>query len=103
MIEQKREQFFAQHDAEPCSHCLKRDEPGSGIGPIIADILFDCYATAESERLERLAKNDAQQDDYDAILRRRNNEIYIRACWLSNTIPDGMPSEHLSRMLSRAA
>jgi len=103
MIEQKRDQFFADHDAQPCRHCLKRDEPGTGIGPIIADILFDCYATAESERLDRLAKNDAKHDAYDAVLRKRNNEIYIRACWLSNTVPEVMPSEHLSQMLSRAA
>ena len=103
MIEQKRDQFFADHDAQPCRYCLKRDEPGAGIGPIIADILFDCYATAETERLDRLSNNDAEHDAYDAILRKRNNDIYIRACWLSNTVPEGMPSEHLSQMLSRAA
>ena len=103
MIEQNRDQFFAQHDAKPCRHCLKRDEPGKGIGPVIARLLFESYATAEAERLERLAGRGAEADAYDATLKQRNNEIYIRACWLSNTVPDSMPAEQVSQLLSRAA
>jgi len=103
MIEQDRKDFFAQHDAAPCRHCLKRDEPGSGIGPVIASMLFESYANAETERLDRLAERGAIADDHDARLKRRNNELYIRACWLSNTVPDVMPAEHLSQLLSRAA
>ena len=103
MIEQSREEFFAANDAKPCRHCLKRDEPGSGIGPVIASMLFESYANAEVERLDRLAKRDAVTDDYDAKLKQRNNELYIRACWLSNTVPEAMPTEHLSQLLSKAA
>lgn len=103
MIEQNRDEFFAANDAKPCRHCLQRDEPGTGIGPVIASMLFESYANAEVERLDRLAERGAVTDDYDARLKRRNNDLYIRACWLSNTVPEAMPAEHLSQMLSRAA
>lgn len=103
MIDQSRDEFFSTNEAKPCRHCLKRDEPGSGIGPIIADILFESYANAEAERLDRLAQKDAQADGYDTILRQRNNEIYIRACWLANISPDTMLSSDMSQLLSKAA
>jgi len=103
MITQNRDDFFAANDAKPCRYCLERGDPGTGIGPIIAGMLFESYANAEFERLDRLAERGAVSDEQDTRMKRRNNELYIRACWLSNTVPEGMPSEHLSQLLSRAA
>lgn len=103
MIEQTREEFFAAHNAKPCRHCETRDTPGAGIGPVIGSMLFESYANAEAERLERLADRNAESDAYDAKLKQRNNELYIRACWLSNVDPAALNSDTVSQVLSKAA
>lgn len=88
MIKQSQEEFFQTYNVEPCRHCMKRKMPGSGIGPIIGSILFDVYADSEIERLERKALPENSNDNYDLILQERNRALYVRACWLSNVVPD---------------
>ncbi|AXK43896.1 hypothetical protein [Erythrobacter aureus] len=88
MITMTRREFFTAYHATPCASCEARDKPGTGVGPVIGGILMECYVNAEIERLERLKSLDAKPDGYDAVLRQRNHEMYIRACWLTNVIPD---------------
>lgn len=88
MITEDRTAFFTLHQVEPCRHCLKRDEPGAGMGPIIASLLLDVHAQAEIDRLERKQSMDGQSDDWDKVLAERNRATYVRACWLANINPE---------------
>lgn len=87
MIKEDRTAYFARHSVEPCKHCLKRDTPGAGVGPIISSLLLDVHADAEIERLERKASMDGVSDNWDKVLAERNRAIFVRACWLANIDP----------------
>lgn len=103
-ITETREAFFARHRAAPCKHCLTRNTPGEGVGPLYGQILLELYADRETERLQRLLdlatkasgtsatqanfSQRIQPDGWDETLRARNHELYIRACWLLDMIPD---------------
>jgi len=88
MITSNRSEFFEQHNAEPCRNCERYDTPGAGVGPIFAGILFESFASAEVERLNRKLANGGVSDDWDKRWIEKNRQIYIRACWLANADPD---------------
>ena len=100
-ITETRDAFFARHGIKPCHLCVARENPGTGIGPVLAQILLGSYATREAERLERLLKRstaitaigaprtrEIQSDAWDERMRQENEALYIRACWLGDMIPD---------------
>ena len=93
MITQTRDEFFSTHSVEPCRYCLRHETPGFGIGPVVAQILFECYARAETERLARKAKNNGISDNRDNLLMRESHALFIRACWLSNQDPANLSEQ----------
>ena len=88
MIIEDRSAYFSRHQVEPCKNCLKRDTPGSGVGPIISSLLLDVHTDAEIERLERKASMNGVSDNWDKVLAERSRAIFVRACWLANIDPD---------------
>lgn len=96
-ITQSRDEFFAARGVEPCCHCLAREVPGTGIGPILADMLFEAYANAEIRRLDRLAERGAVRDDYDRRRAAENEAMRIRACWLADIDPEATSDDIIAQ------
>lgn len=87
MIAESRDEFFKRHNVEPCRYCTRSETPGTGIGPIIASMLFEAYRNAEIDRLKRKEQMGGESDGYDQRKQSENQALFIRACWLSNQDP----------------
>ena len=86
-ITETREEYFARHGIEPCRECLKCDTPGSGIAPVVGQIMLELHIDNEIERLSRLEKLNGIPDKYDSTLKEKSRALSVRAGWLVNQDP----------------
>lgn len=80
-----RDEWFAQYGVEPGNRDPKT--PLTMVAVLTAEILLDCYARAEIERLQRLAERDAVTDAWNEKLKRDNYSMLVRAHYLLGTEP----------------